>query len=100
MKKIINGKKYNTQTAEYMGGYEANLGQFEYVSEDLYRKRTGEFFLYGEGGPASKYAEAIDMNSWSGGSEITPLTEVEAKRWAEAHLDADEYEEIFGEVGE
>ena len=48
----------------------------------------------------SKYAQHIDQNSWSGGEDIIPLTESEARKWAERHCTADEYEEIFGEVEE
>lgn len=66
-----------------------------YVHEGLYLKRTGEFFLYGEGGPRSKYAEEISANSWSGGELLIPLTDDEAKEWAERHLSGDDYEKIF-----
>ena len=48
----------------------------------------------------SKYSVSVDCNIVSGGSEIIPLTEAEARTWAEEHLDGDEYEEIFGEVEE
>ena len=63
-------------------------------------KKTGEFFLYGEGGPWSKYSRRISQNEWGGGEEIRPLTLQEAQKWAEKHLDADEYEQVFGEVEE
>ena len=47
MKKIINGKMYNTETAKYCGGYEfSNCGDFNYVCEELYQKKTGELYLY------------------------------------------------------
>ena len=102
MKKIINGKVYDTDTARELGSWanmadRRNFSQFE---ETLYRKKTGEFFLYGEGGPASKYAQAVGQNEWSGGSRIMPLDFSEARQWAEEHLDADEYEAIFGAVSE
>ena len=102
MKKIINGKVYDTDTARELG-YWANMADrrnFSQFEETLYRKKTGEFFLYGEGGPASKYAQAVGQNEWSGGSRIMPLDFSEARQWAEEHLDADEYESIFGEVSE
>lgn len=96
MKKVIDGKRYDTDTAQVCGecsyGYP---GDFNHVSETLYMKRTGEFFLYGEGGPRSKYAESVSMNEWTGGERITPLTEDEAKAWAEENLTGEEYEEIF-----
>lgn len=102
MKKIINGKVYDTKKAKEMGAY-ANYGSwrdFNHLEETLYKKKTGEFFLFGEGGPATRYAEPEGQNSWSGGSRIMPMTYDEAKEWAEKHLDADEYEEIFGEIVE
>lgn len=102
MKQIINGKKYNTETAKEMGCWSNNYsyGDFNYCRESLYRKKTGEYFLYGVGGAMSKYSQSCGQNSWSGGEKIMPMTESEAKRWAEKHLTADEYEEIFGEVEE
>ena len=98
MKKIIAGKKYDTETAEKLGSYSQNAGSFQYIKEVLYRKRTGEFFLYGEGGPASDYREQVELNTWSGGEAITPLSYEEAQRWTEEHLDGDDYERIFGVV--
>lgn len=97
MKKIINGKVYDTDKARELGvdGY-SNSRDFNHWTERLYQKRTGEFFLYGEGGPMSRYAVTIDQNSWSGGEKIMPLTPAKAREWAEEHLNADEYEAIFG----
>lgn len=101
MKKIINGKKYDTETAKELGywnnGYPSN--DFNYCEETLYLKKTGEYFLHGEGGALTQYSE----KTWSGntsGENITLLTEKKAKEWAEMHLTVDEYESIFGEVEE
>ena len=102
MKKIINGKVYDTNTAKELGSY-GNGGtwrDFSHWEETLYRKKTGEYFLHGEGGPMTRYAEAQGQNQWSGGSRIMPMTYQEATQWAEEHLSADEYEEIFGAVVE
>lgn len=101
MKKIINGKKYNTETAQKMGGYDNGyaVNDFNHTTETLYRKKTGEFFLHGEGGGLSRYANAFgDSMGW--GEQIIPLTEKEAEEWAEARLEVDEYEAIFGVVRE
>lgn len=101
MKKIINGKKYDTETAQAMGSYDINATtSFEYVEETLYRKRTGEFFLLGHGGPKTRYAVSTGGGNWSGGTQILPLSWEEARAWAEEHLDAATYEAIFGEVEE
>lgn len=96
MKKIITGKRYDTETAEYIGEYsEGGVRDFRYVEETLYRKRTGEFFLHGKGGPASRYAVAIDLNSYTGGEALVPISYEEAQRWVEEHLDAEAYEKLF-----
>lgn len=72
---------------------------FSFWEEELYKKKTGEFFLHGTGGPMSKYREYI-CGAYTEGEKITPLTEDEARQWAEHRLDGFEYEEIFGEVEE
>lgn len=101
MKKIINNKVYDTSTAREIGcNSYSNPRDFHYWCETLYCKRTGEYFLHGEGGPASKYAERIEQNSWSGGEQIIPLTYENARKWAEENLTADEYENEFGAVTE
>ena len=101
MKQIINGKKYDTETAKKVGSWSNgySYSDFSSCTEELYRKRTGEYFLYGIGGPMSKYSQSYG-NTTSGGSQIIPMAEAEARTWAEEHLDGDEYEEIFGEVEE
>lgn len=95
MKKIIKGKLYDTDTARMLG-LDGGGDGFKAWHEELYQKRTGEYFLYGEGGPMTKYAVAVSDNSWSGGKKIIPLSLSAAREWAEAHMDADEYGEIFG----
>ncbi|NLA52656.1 MAG: hypothetical protein GX860_11145 [Alcaligenaceae bacterium] len=97
MKKIINGKKYDTDTAKILGstGY-SHPGDFSYWYEALYQKKTGEFFLHGVGGAMSKYARSTGLNEWTGGEEIIPLSPEEARKWAEKNIEAEEYERIFG----
>lgn len=102
MKKIINGLKYDTQTAKLIGeSHHGVPGDFDYWSESLYRKaKTGEYFLYGEGGPNTRYGREIGQNSWSGGRLIMPMGWDAARDWAEEHLTVDEYEREFGVVDE
>ena len=102
MKKIINGKQYNTETAERLGEYEPSpyRSDFHYFCETLYRKKTGGFFLHGEGGPASKYSKSCGQNEWCGSETIVPMTYGDAREWAEEYLDGDEYISIFGEPDE
>lgn len=101
MKKIIDGKKYDTDTATEVGEWSSgeSVTDFHYFSETLYRKRGGEYFLHGCGGGLSRYAERCgDM--WGWGETIIPLTFEAAAKWGEENLDADEYEAEFGEVSE
>lgn len=102
MKKIINGRLYNTDTARKVASTDHGEGprDFRYYSESLYCKRTGEYFLAGEGGPMTKYSHSTGQNSWSGGEKIFPLSLAEAKEWAEAEMDAEDYEAEFGTVTE
>lgn len=104
MKKIINGRRYDTDTARKAAtAYPSNNWNprdFNYCREDLYCKQTGEFFLHGEGGPMSKYAEECGQNQWTGGAKLIPLSFEAAQKWAEQYLTGDEYERIFGEVDE
>lgn len=102
MKKIINNRKYDTDTATMVGEW-ANMydiRDFAYYSETLYRKRNGEYFLFGSGNARSKYAASLGNNSWGGSDQIIPLTYDAAREWAERCMDADEYEAEFGAVSE
>lgn len=102
MKKVINGKLYDTTTAKRLAFATANCScsDFSYWEEELYRKKTGEYFLYGSGGPMTKYAKVVDTNNWSSGEEIIPMTYKMAREWAEDHLEAEEYIKLFGDPGE
>lgn len=104
MKKIIDGRTYDTETAKQVGEPWSPAGfgpsDFEWYEETLYRKRTGEYFLCGQGGPMSRYAEAYGQSGWTGGERIMPLTYDEAREWAEQHMDADAYIAAFGDPGE
>lgn len=102
MKRIIKGKVYDTETAKKVASWYSSYARndFHYYEEELYQKKTGEFFLYGEGNAASPYSKSCGQNEWCGSEKIVPLTFAEAQEWAEKHLDGDEYCEIFGDPGE
>ena len=97
MKKVIQGVLCDTSTAKHLGSA-SYLGSrdFAHWSEELYRTKSGKYFLYGEGGPASRYAVTIGQNEWSGGEKIQLLSRETAMEWAEEHLDGDEYIAAFG----
>lgn len=103
MKKIISGKKYDTDTAKCLTSYEtggACCNDIHYLNEVLYRKITGEYFLFGEGGAYSPYGVPAVGGGCVAGEAIRPLSVAEAKAWAEMHMSADAYETTFGPVAE
>lgn len=99
MKRVINGHRYDTSTAKKIGtdSY-SNGSDFDYWEETLYKNKAGLYFLYGEGGPRSRYAETVGQNEWAGGEKIMPISENAAKEWGEDVLDADVWEATFGAV--
>ena len=84
MKKIINSRLYDTDTAKKLGSYDNGhfVTDSNYHCEELFQKTTGEYFI------------VYDDTS------ISPTTEKEAKEWCEEHLTGEEYISIFGEVEE
>jgi hypothetical protein len=102
MKKIINGRRYDTETATKVAEAYAAVpaNDFNWWHEELFQKRTGEFFIGGYGGPMTRYAVKSGDNTWGWGEKIIPLTVEAATEWAEKNLDADEYEELFGASSE
>ena len=84
MKKIINGKVYDTSTAKEIGYY--NDQPTGNMSEYLYRKKTGEFFVK-------------RWDAWNGDS-IQPISYEDAQSWLEEHGSAEQYAAVFGEPDE
>ena len=58
MKKVIDGALYNTDTARCIGAWDNGYfrNDFNFCKEMLYKTKSGKSFLYGEGGPMSKYS--------------------------------------------
>lgn len=101
MKRIIGGKKYDTETAVKVASWTTrgySRSDFRFAHEDMYRKRTGEFFLHGEGHAMTQWGKAIG-NARGWGEDIMPLTEEQARLWVEDKANQ-EYEMLFGEVAE
>ncbi len=86
MKKVIQGLIYDTDKAEEIASYRKySPTDFNHVEESLYKTKNGRYFLAGEGGARSKYAEQVDQNTWGGGWGIIPVTAGEALAWCENH---------------
>lgn len=99
MKKIINRKVYNTETATPIGTWSNNLSTRDFRNETatLYVTKKGAFFVAGESGPMGSFAHS-EGNMTSGGEGLFALTIEEALEWAERHLDLEDYEEFFSDM--
>ena len=84
MRKIINGKIYDTQTANIIGQYDNGYGSgdFKIISEDLYKSTKGSYFLHGRGGPLSAYATQIG-NGRGYGEALVPMSKQNALDWCQ-----------------
>jgi hypothetical protein len=72
MKKTIDRKVYNTETAEKLGTYiEGTFGDPAGYEENLFVTKKGAYFFYGVGGTESKYPEET----------ITVTTKTAADKW-------------------
>ena len=98
MKKIINGKTYNTKTAKCICDVECRYypGDHAYHETGLYLSPKGAYFLAGSGGPSSMWSRSCGPNSWSGGSGLIVIDKEEAREYAE---EAGASEEEMREAG-
>jgi hypothetical protein len=101
MKKIINGTRYDTEKAVKVGNASSSCGRsdFRWWDETLYQTpRSKAFFLAGEGGPMTQWAEPCGNNARCEGSGIKPLTDNQALEWAEQNLDSETIEQFFADM--
>jgi len=87
--KIVSGRRYDTETAQHCGhavSPRVASDSVLYWEADLYRKKTGEYFLV-----------TLDCD---GIPDFAPMGDDAARIWAEKWLDGDGYETIFGPVPE
>ena len=98
MRRIIEGKAYDTSTATLLGSatspryYRTDFGWW---SEELYRTPRGRYFLAGVGNAASSWSEPAPGGGSGPGSGIRAMTETAAQEWAERYLTTAEYEAIW-----
>lgn len=98
MKKIINGKVYDTEKAQLIAeSHHDNIKDADGKSlkQWFYRKKTGEFFVHAEGSVIE--LQNIFQDGYKPNAGIYPLTYEQAQKWAERELSADQWESIFGD---
>ncbi len=91
MRRIINGKAYDTKTADLIADDEFSDGNNQFShgrASYLYRTPKGNFF-------------AVHVTCWQGEHDsIRPLTKGEAKEMFESLLNQGDWEAAFGEPPE
>jgi len=92
MRKYINGLRYDTETATKVSSHWNGHG-YSFCKADLYRTKSGRWFIEGHGGPASRFAAAVpNNNATTGGAGIRPMTPEQAQTMLEdagtEHADA------------
>lgn len=93
MKKIINGKMYNTETAKKIASYISYKDKYgAIIAEYLYKKTNGEYFLYDLDNTIASYRKLPGI--------FIPYSVEKAKKWLEENASADIYIQEFGEVEE
>lgn len=98
MKKVINGKVYDTNTATQIAYWESGSKTSpSWYEETLFRKRNGEMFLFGRGYATSPYAQRNPDGNLSVGSAIRPISWEDAQLWAKDKLDDVDFDKLFGE---
>lgn len=104
MKQVINTKLYDTESAEQIAKHSnhAPTSDYNYLRETLYKTDSGQYFLHGRGGAASKYARSTGDGLISS-EEIIVMSDEEALSWCEerqidGEIVAEEFDELVEEA--
>lgn len=99
MKRVIDGKRYDTETAnklfEYQGG--DGRGDLDWHCTALYRTKRGVFFIAGQGNARSLWAQRYDSGASGPGFGIRVLSDDSARSLLERFNQIDLLEEFFGD---
>jgi hypothetical protein len=93
MKIIIDGKRYDTETATKVDSITNvyNHGDGFYEDTQIYRTKSGNWFLAGRGGGASRWS----TSTGSDGSGIRPIDAAEAQKFLEREGNVAAIEKYF-----
>ncbi len=95
MKKIIGKKLYDTDRLQFVGDWEYGYGgNFDYVSQELYRVDDDHYVIYSIGGANTSYARKV-ADGYTAGDDIELVDREQALDWAIKHLPADDVIKAF-----
>ena len=85
MKQVFDGLIYDTDDAIEIAMNESRVGidDFGGFEEAIYKPDSGRWFLWGKGGPHTRWREPVGNNAFGSGEAIHALSEVEALDWFE-----------------
>jgi hypothetical protein len=100
MKKVINKKMYNTETAECVFDWSNGrfTNDFRYRAKTLYRTKKGNWFIHHDGGAMTDMVKSCGSNSFSGSEDIEVVSEKDAFAFLISHNGAEEAEKYFPEM--
>jgi len=86
MIKVINGTRYNTETAERAFVLDNGhfINDFKYREKTLHRTSKGAWFIHHVGGPMTDMASTVG-NETTGSERIEPITADDAFGFLQAH---------------
>lgn len=92
MERVVNGIKYDTKTADFLGMWDNGLEreEFYYCCVKLYKQTEGYFLFRSE--PYCRTSTGRSQRRES----IRPIDSDEARNWARINLPYPEYSRIFG----
>lgn len=97
MKKIIDGKRYDTTTATLVHDWDNGQwdSDFHFRSKALYRTPRGNWFIMHTGGAMTDMARSVGSNSYGGSSDIEPVSATDAFRFLVSHGGVEAAERYF-----
>lgn len=97
MRRTIDGVIYNTKDSISLGKFNAGFprSDIRWYTEELFRTKTSNYFLYGTGGPASPYASCNEIGIYSDGEKIIPMSQEKVIIWANEYLPDYELEKLY-----
>ncbi len=103
MRKVIDGMLYDTDKSKEVcdiGRRGFSRNDFEWEDTQLWLTPRGMYFIAGEGGARSRWAERLGQNGCGPGEGLEAITIDEAKQLVEKHSTVEVYIACFGEPEE